>query len=365
MTTIIGGGFPGYDAAATAAAGLRARVATLTAQVSSGQKAESYAGLGAEARLAIDLRAERAQRQVLAEAAKRGAAFGQAAQASLQGIADAASGVLAHAGRILANGLPTADARTVAMTAEEARGALRTIVGLLGERYAGEAIFGGADPQGAPIVAPGDFEATGLFTGTRAAVQGLAPGNGQAVLDQTRALAESNDPGVSPFRGFAAEAAQGLAPDSVRAVPVGGGETIGIGLFAYRNTAVASSGETTGSWARDLLRGLSVIANLGPAQVAQGADYDTLARGAIGALKAGFEGLAQEQGSLGTRQARLDAAATRNTEAATQLEAQLGKVEQVDLAEAITRLQATQTQLQASYQSLALLKDLSLVNLLR
>jgi hypothetical protein len=37
---------------------------------------------------------------------------------------------------------------------------------------------------------------------------------------------------------------------------------------ANRNAAAASGGETTGSWARDLLRGLASIAALTPAQAA-------------------------------------------------------------------------------------------------
>ena len=41
-----------------------------------------------------------------------------------------------------------------------------------------------------------------------------------------------------------------------------------VGLFASRNAAATSTGETTGGWARDLLRGLASIAALTPASAA-------------------------------------------------------------------------------------------------
>lgn len=358
-------GFASFDAAASSATGLRARVAELTRQVSSGQRAETYSGLGASAFRSIDLRADRARREAYAEAAGRGGAFADAAQLTLKGISDAATGVMSHAGRLMANGMPLSDSQAVAQTAQEARTALQAIVGLLGERFAGAAIFAGADPDGTAIVAPEAFEATGLFTGIRAAVQGLSAGNGQAVLDQTRLLAQSNDPATSPFTGFAARAAQGLEPDSRRAVPVGEGVMVEIGLYAYRNAAVASTGETTGAWTRDLLRGLSIIANLGLDQIAQGADYRTLVSGAVASVRAGLDGLGMEQGALGAQQARLDAAGKRNEALAAQLDVQVGRVEGVDMAETITRLKAMETQLAASYQSLSMLGNLSLVNFLR
>lgn len=359
------GGFPGFDTASASASLLRTQLADLTRQVASGRKADSYAGLGPEARRAIDLRADRARQEVLATASARGAAFAEAAQGALKGISDAVLRVMERAGRLVANGLPASDGQTVAQTAQDARATLREVVGLLGERFAGEAIFGGADSEGRPIVAPEAFEDTGLFRQIGAAVRNLSPSNGQAVLDETMALAKSDDPAITPFTGFAARAAQGLSADARRAVPVGEGATVEIGLYAYRNAAVASRGETTGAWARDLIRGLSIIASLGPDQAAQGAGYTMLVSGAAAALRAGFDGLAEEQGALGGQQARLEAAARRNDALATQIDLQLGALEQVDMAEAITRLQATQGQLAASYRALAMLGDLSLLNFIR
>jgi flagellin-like hook-associated protein FlgL len=357
-------GFPGLEVTLAASTALRARMADLTRQVASGQKADGYAGLGADALQSINLSGERSRSEVYATAAQRGGAFADAAQTTLKGISDAVSGLLAHAGRLSNNGLPGSDAQAVGMAAQEARSVLDEVVSLLGERYAGQAIFGGGDPDGTPIVGAKDFQSTGLFTGIRDQVRGLAAGGGQAALDATKALAGSNDPAVSPFTGFAAQAAQGLATDSRRAVQVGDGISVEVGLYAYRNAQASSQGETTGSWARDLLRGLSIIANLGPDQAALGSDYQTLAQGALASVKAGMDGLTQEQAGLSGQQARLTSAVTRNNDVAMQLDVQIGHLQEVDMARAITSLQSTQSQLEASYRALALLGNLSLANFL-
>jgi flagellin-like hook-associated protein FlgL len=356
-------GFQGFDLAASAAEGLRARMAELNRQVASGQRADSYAGLGGDALRAIDLRADLARRETYVKAAEQGAAFCDVAQLALGKLSDTTLGMIGNANRLLANGLPLGDAAGVAFVARSARAALQDVVGTLGERYAGEALFGGADPLGTPVVAPEGIESTQFHAAIGAAVRGLGPGNGQAVLDATKTIAQSDTNDI--FTGHAALAAQGAAADSRRAVPVGEGVTIEIGLYAYRNAAAASRGETTGSWARDMLRGLAILANLEPGQEALGGDYDTLVRGAIASLRAGLDGVTEEAAALGGQQQRLDSAQTRNREFATQLEVQVGKVEQVDMAETITRLQATQAQLEASYRCLAMLGELSLTNFLR
>lgn len=356
-------GFQGFDLAASAAEGLRARLADLNRQVASGQRADSYAGLGGDALRAIDLRAELARRDTVAKAAEWGASFCDAAQLALKKLSDTTLGVFGDANRLLGNGPPFSDADGVALVAQSARTALKEVVGLLGERYAGEALFGGADPLGSPVVSPDGIESTHFYTAIGAAVQGLGSGNGQAVLDATKAIAQGSENDI--FTGHAALAAQGAAADSRRAVPVGEGVTIEIGLYAYRNAAAVSRGETTGSWAKDLLRGLAILANLQPRQQAQGGDYDTLVRGAVASLHAGLDGVTEEAAALGGQQQRLDSARTRNQDFATQLEVQVGKVEQVDMAETITRLQATQAQLEASYHCLAMMDDLSLTKFLR
>ena len=358
-------GFPGFDAAVAGSGLLRARVADLTAQVASGQRAPTLAGLGGDAAIALDLRNERARREAFATAARRGEAVVEATQNALSGINGAFRDVLDNAHRLVANGLSGGDSASIRAMADTARASLKTIVGLLGERFGGDALFGGAEPKRAPIVSDAAIETTGVFTQIRSAVESLAPGNGSTVLANTKVIAQSNAETVSPFRGFAAEAARGEQTDARRSVPVGEGVEIPIGMFAYRNSVSVSDGQTTGSWSRDLIWGLSVIANLQPPNADTREDYRILVEGAVGALRSASNALIEDQAGLGTEQSRLTRAAERNENLVFQLETQIGKIENVDLTEAITQLTSARTQLEASYRAMVTLGDLSLIKFMR
>ena len=70
--------------------------------------------------------------------------------------------------------------------------------------------------------------------------------------------------------------------------------------------------------------------------------------------------LGQDQGELGNRQSALQAQGTIMTQTRTALSSQLAGADQVDMATVLTSLSATQTRLQASYQLMAGLSQLSL-----
>jgi flagellar hook-associated protein 3 FlgL len=149
-----------------------------------------------------------------------------------------------------------------------------------------------------------------------------------------------------------------------RSVTVGDGQAMAYGISANRNGAAASTGETTGSWARDLLRGLASLAALGPAQASSPADFRALAGIIRQGLKSAAHGLADEQGALGLTEQRLQAAQQRHASVTDTLKAQLSDIEEVDLAATLTRLQATRTALEASYTALGHLGSLTLTRYL-
>lgn len=353
-------GFPGFDRAAGAASLLRAQLARDTAQASSGRRADSYAGLGADARRAVDLRAELNRRDELSRAAAQGEARANHTQVVLTRLTGIATEMIGRAQGLLGMGPAAATATT-----HTARAALQEVAGLLNESFAGEALFGGTDLHARPV--PGDIEASGMVQGIATALAGMLPGDGVAVRAAVRGLAASDAPGVTPFSANAAAAAAGTIADARRSVPVEEGVAVEIGMYANRNAAAAPSTDpdSTGAWARDLLGALATLAHVGPAQAAMDGDFRQVVDGAIGALRASLGGLTEEAGALGNAQARIAAARERHEEVAHQMEMQLGAVEQVDLAEAITRMQATRTQLEASYRSLSMLGDLSLTRFLR
>jgi flagellin-like hook-associated protein FlgL len=353
-------GFPAFDRVSAAAASLRAQLAEQTAQSANGRRASTYAGLGDDARRSVDLRAELSRRAVLSRSAAMGEGRATHAQSILSRLTNIAKDMGASAGTLL--GL---DSQNASIVAASARSALQEVQGLLNERYQGEAVFGGGNPDDVPV--PGDIESSGLFTQIGAAISGMAPGAGGAVRTALRNLGASDTPGVTPFSAHATASATGAVADPRRAVPVEEGVTVAIGLYPNRNSGVSPStdADTTGSWARDIIAGLAIVAQLDKAPDRNSADFKQLVQGAIGMLRAGMNGVATEAGALGNQQSRLADARKRGEEVTTQIELQVGQVEDVDIAAVISRMQTTRTQLETSYRSLSMLADLSLTRFLR
>jgi flagellar hook-associated protein 3 FlgL len=71
-----------------------------------------------------------------------------------------------------------------------------------------------------------------------------------------------------------------------------------------------------------------------------------------------------DAGVLGDRAAALTATSQQLGDATVALKDQISNAQDVDMADTLTRLSATQTQLQASYQLMSTLRSLSLVNFL-
>jgi flagellar hook-associated protein 3 FlgL len=100
------------------------------------------------------------------------------------------------------------------------------------------------------------------------------------------------------------------------------------------------------------------------AQTTLGADFTDLVGTIREGLRSAVDGLAQEAGALGATEQRMEATRIRHEEVTVTLSAQLSTVEEVDMAETISRLQQTQTQLQASYRAISMAGSLSLAQFL-
>lgn len=337
---------------------LRQRMELLSRQVSDGRRGALYGDIAPEARRAIDLRADIALRGTYRGTIDRAlgrTGLGQEVIGRIETIANAALAATLS--------LPGTDARRVTTVAEQARAALAEVAQLLNERQGGEYVFGGSDSLNPPIPDAANILASGMATQIAAAVAGLAPGGAAAVAAATLAAASSDAPGVTPFSAFLSDPLAGLA-EARRAVPAEDGPRVAYGLFANRNAAATSTGETTGSWARDVLRGLATLAAIDPSQVALGQDFLSVIATAREGLRSGIEAMAQERGLLGAVEQRLAASREAHAEVTIALRLQLSAIEEVDPAEAITRLQAVQVQLQASYQTIADAASLTLTRFL-
>ena len=339
------------------AARLRLRLAGLTRQLATGQRGEALGDIAPALTRALDLKAEIARRDAY------GAAIGQAEQRSA-----AARTVLSRLIEIgrefaetVAMKIDPRDPGALGPVAQRARAALVEVGQLLNTREGGEYLFGGSDLANPPVPDPEGLPTGGMATQIAAAVATLGGGNAAAVAAATRAAAQTDD---TPFSAFLTDPATGLA-EKRRSVPAEDGVLVAYGLFANRNAVAQSAGETTGSWARDLMRGLMSLAALTPAHAASPRDLEDFAATIREGLRSATNALADEAGALGQTEARLAAMRERHETAQVALRAQLADIEEVDLAETLSRLQQTRTVLEASYGAIARLGSLSLAQFLR
>ena len=343
------------------AALLRARLDTLNRQLATGRRADAPGDLAPQLPRVAALRAEAARRDTY------GAAIGEAlgrAQAA-QGALGRLSGIAREFATDVAMKLDPGDPEAIPLAAARARAALVEVGHLLNARHGGEHLFAGSDSANPPVPSPDNLPTSGFAAQVAGAVAALAGGGTAAgAAAATRAAAASDAAGTTPFSAFLSSA-PGLA-EPRRGVPADDGALVPYGVPANRNAAAVSGGETTGSWARDLLRGLASIAAMTPAQAAASpGEFRAFAGVVRDGLRSATDALADEAGALGLTEARLEGARARHAEANTVLAAQVAEVEEADLAEVLTRLKAAETTLQASYAAIGRLGDLTLARFLR
>lgn len=113
----------------------------------------------------------------------------------------------------------------------------------------------------------------------------------------------------------------------------------------------------------DILRGYSLIENLpDPTTQAEQDNFWTIMRGAMELIDEGSKGLSEGIGRLGDTQKRLEDVKSRHQETKLSFDIFVGDTEDVDIAEASTRLRSLETQLQASYRTVSLIQNLTLAN---
>ncbi len=292
---------------------------TALQQESTGRIADDYAGLGAGSRTSLDLGPAIKHLQTWQTNIDFASNRLDVSQSVLTSIGNIANDFLAQTNTV--NNVGYSQAGSIATRASQA---LEQVAQLLNTRVGNVYLFSGDDTGNPPI--PDTTPATII-----AGIQGGSSG--------------------APF-----SATIGTA---VPTVEVGEGQRVQIGLLANQNTLVSSAGSPTGSYMRDVLLGLTTLAGMTP-----GSTAPATAAAARVQLQSATSGLFDEQGALGNIQSSLKTRQTTLASTQTSLTAQVSNVQDVDMAETITRIQALQTQLQASYQLIAGVKGLSLVNFL-
>ena len=352
--------FPGSIAqtAIADAASVSHRLNQLTQQVGDGYVADTFAGLGSGIQTALIAGPAIAQQQTWQNNISAVSATMQVSQTALSQISSIASSFRAETNNL--NGL---DPSQVDSVAASARDALVQVAGLLNSTDGTTYVFGGQDTANPPVPSGDAILSSGFFTQIQSAVSNLSVAGGPATIAATLATASSNTAGTSPFSAYLSQPAAALA--SQRPIVVGvGGQTLPAGIVASANSDVASGGtSTTGSYMRDILRGLATLGSLTSAQSGVAgfsqvvADVATSLGGAITALNG-------DAGVLGDRQTALQSESQASAATVTALQSQLSGAQDVDMAATLSKLTQTQTQLQASYRLIADSQSLSLVNYL-
>jgi len=337
---------------------LRDRITVLGEQVSTGRRGNTHAALGSDTPKAIDLRAEIGRRETYQTTINQTLSKIAVSQAVLDRIGAIAQKFTASTAKLLGAAKP----EEIQIQAAQAEAAMVEVATLLNEQLNGEYLFGGSDSRNPPIPKPQTIATSGMGAAIKTQVGTLNGSNVTAVLADTKAFAQSNAAVTTPFSVFLST---GPGATEARTNILGNdNDRVAYGIHANRNAAIVSTGDTTGSWARDLLRGLASIAGLTPEKAQLGNDYTTFVTTVRKGLESAVDALALERGSLGLTETRLQSMASLHESIGTSLTLQLSNLEEVDMAKTITSFQTTQSQLEASYRALAISQQLSLTRFL-
>lgn len=347
-----------YLRQATLATELRARLDQTDARIGSGYRARSLSELGADALVSID------GRKAIGLADSFIKTIDQARPRL-----ETSMSVLDRVGALAQQGIDSvmrqfgATPPPLSIVAADAARALQELQSLMNEAVNGQYLFNGRASQSPPM--PGDILTSGAFTQIQTQMNGLAPGNANAVIAATVASASSNAPGVTPFDVYISTA-PGLTEAPIDAA-VDVNLSIRIGLKANVNAdAISTAPNTTGSFVRDIFRGLAILASVTNAQrAAAPADFDQVLEDVRRTLDDAFRASQQEAGGLGQVAANLDAVRRRHDAMRDTLKGSVARVEDTDIAAESAKRALLDTQIQATYRLLVSRRELNLANFIR
>ncbi len=253
---------------------------------------------------------------------------------AMASVASSARDTLAVLRSQLQSGKPLDD-----ITRDDAASNLQSVIGKLNVKLDGRYLLAGSDIENPPFADPAALQ-TSMSSMVTVLMSG-SPTKDSVVSDVT---------GITGTNlGYSNT---GLAADNVS-------------VRADDGRSIDYTVKSNDSGFRDIMRGLALVANLPkPTTDAENAKYWTLVNGAIDLLDRGAKAVDTSQAVLGGTTKQITNLLADHQDMSLTMENYIGSVEDVDIAEASSRLQQLQAQLQISYQVTASLKDLSLVNYL-
>lgn len=327
----------------------------LQAQVASGKKSDRYSGLREDARLSLSLRQTRMTTETFVQSNVITKTRMEQTQLVYERIKDIANEVRNATFPAMSPANISAEQGNAALRAH-ASAALQEVLQLLNTQIDGFHLFAGRRTDAPPMIDPGAINVAGTPLANVDAAAGVSPlanvaASGDTVYDNIvlhlDGTAVGAVPGASPVRYYDGEYSATAEALIATRIDTNADITYGINGRDDSINAVVQA-----------LYALSVSA-LTPAT---DAGFRQLAGRAAADLQTGFDGLVEEIGELGVKQTQLQELTKRQENFLVTLDVQLGTVEDVDMATAISRLTFTQTSLQASYEMMAAMRELSLTN---
>jgi flagellar hook-associated protein 3 FlgL len=260
MSTSIGSGFGILSSLIANASSVHQQLDTLTEQVSTGLVSQTYAGLGSQAGVALNLNPQLTALQTYQTNIGQASGGMQLTQTTMTQIQQIASTFAAAIPNL--NGINPSEVDSVAA---QANAALKQLANLLNTQNGGSYVFAGQDTGNPPVPTGDNILSSGFYTQIKASVSALSTNGATATAQATLGIASSNTTGTSPFSAYLS---QSVLTISATVVQTGEGGTVQTGLLASGNSAVQSSGtSTTGSYMRDLMRSLATLGSLSSSQV--------------------------------------------------------------------------------------------------
>ena len=312
----------------------RNQLDTLQDQISSGEKASLYSGLGgAGAVRSISLHSALSQMDTYSTNISVVRGRTSIMDTALNSLVATAQGVSNDLLTVTQNNI---DPGMLNFNVE-AQGALNQIQAYLNSSYNGQQVFAGTDLNTQPVASLSTLN-TNVTTQLAALYSGAS--TGATVLTAVAGITGVN-------AGYSASLA---AAGNVTA-QIDSNQTIDYTVKAD-DPAI-----------QQVMQGLSIIANL-QYDPAHPTEFWNVYNGAKAMIDQGARGVTNLDSKVGLVQKQLEQTDTTHQLTQNTLEIQLGDVEHVDIAQATTQLQLLQTQLQASYKVVSMVNQLSLVNFL-
>ncbi|MBI3710898.1 MAG: hypothetical protein HY246_24900 [Proteobacteria bacterium] len=319
-------------------------------QVSSGKKSDVYSGLRSDARRSISLNDAKLGTDTFLDTISTVKIRTDTMQSVMQRVQDIAV-EMRDAAIQASNPADLSAQQGSGATKALAQSRLAEVIGLLNTQVEGVFLFSGRNTATAPMTAAGQIGTAGTPLDDVALLNGGSPLNNTTASGTTRYAAIVTQLGA-PGGGNGPYYYQGES---------GSSQQLSARIDVGFDLSYGIPGDAAGF--RSLLQGIYSLAttDLTPATEAGYRQVASLARDDFATS---ITQINTDMAGLGVKQATLDDVATRQKAFSGVLQTQIGNIEDVDMPQAISLLTTLQASLQASFQMLSSVKNLTLANYL-